>query len=84
MKKTVLLIGIGILIGFYLFTPEEGKLETVLYTQIEDVPPGLSKFMIETKVGRKIAYVVVKKKTKAEIKKLKEEAKDYLKEWGIN
>lgn len=80
MKKSILLIIIGILIGFYIFTPEDSKLDIAYHTKTEDYNPRLANFLIGTKVGRKISYLFVKKSVKKKTKQLKKEINNYLKE----
>ena len=78
MKKAILLIGIGISIGFYLFTPEDSKLDIAYHTKTNKFHPKLARFLIGTKVGRKVSYLFVKKSGKKKMKELKKDLNTYI------
>jgi len=78
MKK--LLIGAAILIAAFFVIPEESKIEIAHHTKIEKYNSRVAKFLISTKVGRKVAYIFIRKKTKKKIKQTKKELKKYMKE----
>jgi len=83
MKKKFSLIIIGICIGFYLFAPEDSKLDIAYHTKTEKYNPKLAKFLIGTKVGRKLSYIFIRKSSKKKIKTMEKELKRYFKELEI-
>ena len=83
MKKTIFLIIVGICIGFYLFTPQDSKVEVAYHTKTNNFNPKVAKFLISTKVGRKVSYIFLKKSGKKQYKQLKKETNRYLKELEI-
>ena len=84
MKKYVLFILLGVGIGFYAFSPELSKEEIAFHTKTNNTNAKAAKFLIGTKVGRKISYIFIKKSTKKKIKQLKKETDNYLKNLGLD
>jgi len=76
MKK--ILIIITILITAFFLIPEDTKTDIKYHTKIEDYNTNLANFLVNTKVGRKIAYLTIRKRTKRKVKKVEKEVKKLL------
>ena len=80
MKKNIILILIGLCLGFYLFTPEDSKMDIAYHTKTEKYHPKLANFLISTKTGRKLSYIFVRRAGKKKIKSIEKELNNYMKE----
>ena len=78
MKKIVIVI--LVLIGLYVVVPEDSKADIAYHAKVEKYNTGVAKFLIGTKVGRKIAYIFIRKSTKKKIRQVEREAEKMLKE----
>ena len=71
MKK--LLIIAAILMAAFFIIPEDTKTDIKYHTKIEGYNSGLANFLINTKVGRKIAYITIRRSTKKKLRKTEKE-----------
>lgn len=76
MNKWIIIIVVTILAA-YFFIPEKDlkALSTGTTKEIAaefDLYPGLTSFMINTKMGRKMAYLFIKKELKATVKEVED------------
>ena len=76
MKKFLILA--AILIAAFFVIPQKSKSEIVQHTKIENYNSGVAKFLINTKVGRKISYIFIRKKVKKKIKEAKKDIQETL------
>lgn len=71
MKKVVLafLLLIGLVVGILAFTPDKTiRTSTKQFAKENEVSPFVANFIVHTKVGRKVAYLVMRKKIKKYLK----------------
>ena len=78
MKK--ILIIAAVLVTIFLVIPEDSKADITYHTKMENYNAGLAKFLINTKVGRKLAYIFIKKSTKKKIKQAEKKAGKLIKQ----
>lgn len=82
-KKIFAIILITTVFGYFIL-PEvvvkEKRKEAVEYIAKEmDYPPSICNFLVNTKVGRKLSYIVLKSEVKKEIKSWKKDIKKAIK-----
>lgn len=83
MKKKLFLVIIGVAIGFYLFAPEDSQIDIAYHTKTEKYHPKIAKFLISTKVGRKLSCIFIRKSGKKKLKGFEKEIKSYIKDLQI-
>ena len=67
-----------VLVGLLFFIPEKNHKVTTHQLAIEaDINPKLAKFILHTKVGRKVGFLFIKKSAKKEMK-------EYQKSWATD
>ena len=59
----------------FFIAPEDTKANIKYHTTIENYNSGIANFLVNTKVGRKIAYLVIRRSTKKKIKKVEKKIK---------
>ena len=86
MSKKKVFLGVGLILVVIFFTLPEvdvksKRKEAVKYLSKEaGYPPGVSSFIVNTKLGRKLAYVGLKTELKSQLKELKKEVESTQKE----
>ena len=78
MIKKILIIA-AILMAAFFVIPEDSKADIMYHTKLENYNSGLANFLINTKVGRKIAYIAIRKSTKKKVKSIEKEVKKSIK-----
>lgn len=73
MKK--ILIIAAILMAAFFLIPEDTKADIKYHAKMEGYNTNLANFLVNTKVGRKIAYITIRRSTKKKIRKAEKEVK---------
>ena len=68
-----ILIMAAILLAAFFVIPEDSKADITYHTKIENYNSSVAKFLINTKLGRKVSYIFIRKKTKKKIKEIKKD-----------